>query len=68
MTAANTASIKLLTQASIATLLCAVVGFMLWLQHQERQEERRQKMSELMPVLESLAKSLEQIADTYQGK
>jgi ABC-type uncharacterized transport system permease subunit len=68
MTAANTATVKLLTQASIATLLCALVGIMLWLQHEERKEERREKMNELMPVLESLAKSLEQIADTYRGQ
>ena len=36
MTAANTATVKLLTQASIATLLCGLVGVMLWLQHEER--------------------------------
>ena len=64
----NPSVLASLLKSGAAGLLAALLWYMLYLGHEERADERRESREELMPVLRSLAESLETIAETYRGK
>jgi len=60
-------TIKLITNASIATVLAALIGLMMWLAHRERIAAMQDRDVIYRQLLERQTESLEKIATTYAG-
>ena len=60
-------TIKLITNASIATVLAALIGLMMWLAHRERIAAMQDRDGIYWQLLERQTESLEKIATTYAG-
>lgn len=61
-------TIKMITNASIATVLAALIGLMLWLAHKERIAAMQDRDGIYRQLLERQTDSLEKIARTYAGE